>query len=244
MAVSPYNYAYPHNLRRHALEKVAAPIFIVIFGKQLYHIPSVLPGSDEMNYGWLSLVPPLLAIILAFVTREPVVSLAVACLVGVLIMGQGIVGFPALLVRTIGSEDFMWVCLIEICIGILVAFYQRCGTVDMFGQKVESLTRSRSQTQFLAWGLGLFIFFSDYFSPLFTGPVMRKLTDKAKISRPGECPSPGHGMGRLYLRPIDRDGSDFGQACSDVRFHQGHSVQLLCVFFDHDGGANFRKNHS
>jgi Na+/H+ antiporter NhaC len=136
-----------------------------------------------MDYGWLSLVPPLLAIILAFVTREPVVSLAIACLVGVLIMGQGLIGFPSLLVKTIGSEDFMWVCLIEICIGILVAFYQRCGAVDMFSRKVGPLTRSRTQTQFLGWGLGLFIFFSDYFSPLFTGPVMRKLTDKAKISR-------------------------------------------------------------
>ena len=128
-------------------------------------------------------MPPLLAIILAFVTREPVVSLAVACLVGVLIMGQGLIGFPSLLVKTIGSEEFMWVCLIEICIGILVAFYQRCGAVDMFSRRVGPLTKSRSHTQFLGWGLGLFIFFSDYFSPLFTGPVMRKLTDKAKISR-------------------------------------------------------------
>lgn len=136
-----------------------------------------------MDYGWLSLLPPLLAIALAFLTREPVISLAVACLVGVLIMGQGLIGFPALLVRTLGSEDFMWVCLIEICIGILVAFYQRCGAVDMFGRRVRKLTKSRSQTQFLGWGVGLFIFFSDYFSPLFTGPVMRKLTDKARISR-------------------------------------------------------------
>ncbi|MDH4217318.1 MAG: transporter [Candidatus Aminicenantes bacterium] len=136
-----------------------------------------------MNYGWLSLIPPLLAIVLAFITREPVISLAVACVVGVLIMGQGLVGFPELLVKTLGSKDFMWVCLIEICIGILVAFYQRCGAVDMFGRRVSHLTRSRSQTQFLGWGLGLFIFFSDYFSPLFTGPVMRNLTDKARISR-------------------------------------------------------------
>ncbi len=136
-----------------------------------------------MNYGWLSLVPPLLAIALAFITREPVISLAVACLIGVFFMGQGLIGFPALLVRTLGSEDFMWVCLIEICIGILVAFYQRSGAVDMFGRRVRGLTKSRSQIQFLGWGLGLFIFFSDYFSPLFTGPVMRKLTDKARISR-------------------------------------------------------------
>jgi len=136
-----------------------------------------------MNYGWLSLIPPLLAILLAFLTREPVFSLAVACLAGVLLMGQGAGGFPELLAKTLGDRDFMWVCLIEICIGILVAFYQRCGAVNMFSQKVKFITKTRKQTQFLGWILGMFIFFSDYFSPLFVGPVMRKLTDRHKISR-------------------------------------------------------------
>lgn len=136
-----------------------------------------------MDYGWLSLIPPLLAIFLAFLTKEPIFSLAVACLVGILIMGQGLLGFPELLVTTLGSRDFMWVCLVEICIGILVAFYQRCGSVSLFASRVEPLTKSREKTQFLGWGLGMFIFFSDYFSPLFVGPVMRKLTDKARISR-------------------------------------------------------------
>lgn len=46
---------------------------------------------------WTSIIPPLLAIILAFITREAVFSLAIACLAGVLIMGQGIAGFPGLL---------------------------------------------------------------------------------------------------------------------------------------------------
>ncbi|MGD9345672.1 MAG: Na+/H+ antiporter NhaC family protein [Candidatus Aminicenantes bacterium] len=136
-----------------------------------------------MDYGWLSLVPPLLAILLAFLTREPVLSLAVACLAGVLLMGQGLLGFPELLARSLGNRDFMWVCLVEICIGILVAFYQRCGSVHMFSQRVLSLTKSRIQTQLMAWGLGMFIFFSDYFSPLFVGPVMRNLTDRARVSR-------------------------------------------------------------
>ena len=115
-----------------------------------------------MDYGWLSLIPPLLAILLAFLTREPIFSLALACLLGVLLMGQGLIGFPELLIKTLGSREFMWVCLIEVCIGILVAFYQRCGAVDMFSRRVKSLTRTRSQTQFLGWGLGMFIFFSDY----------------------------------------------------------------------------------
>jgi len=136
-----------------------------------------------MDYGWYSLLPPLLAILLAFITREPVFSLAVACLVGVFLMGQGILGFPELLVKSLGNRDFMWVCLIEICIGILVAFYQRSGSVSLFSRRIGNLTQSREKTQFLGWGLGMFIFFSDYFSPLFVGPVMRKLTDKARISR-------------------------------------------------------------
>ncbi len=136
-----------------------------------------------MDYGWLSLIPPLLAILLAFLTREPVFSLAIACLAGVLLMGQGLLGFPELLARSLGNRDFMWICLVEICIGILVAFYQRCGAVNMFSLRAKSLTKSRVQTQMLAWSLGMFIFFSDYFSPLFVGPVMRNLTDKARISR-------------------------------------------------------------
>ena len=136
-----------------------------------------------MQPSWTSIIPPLLAIILAFITREAVFSLAIACLAGVLIMGQGIAGFPDLLTRSLGREDFIWICLVEFFIGILVAFYQRCGAVAMFTHRAEKWAKTRRQTTSLGWGLGLFIFFSDYFSPLFVGPVMRELTDKQKISR-------------------------------------------------------------
>jgi Na+/H+ antiporter NhaC len=136
-----------------------------------------------LSYGWLSLVPPLLAIVLAFLTRDAVFSLALACFAGVLLMGQGLAGFPELLVTALGNRDFMWICLVEFCIGILVAFYQRSGAVLMFSQRVRPWTRTREGTQTLAWGLGLFIFFSDYFSPLFVGPVMRDMTDRARVSR-------------------------------------------------------------
>lgn len=136
-----------------------------------------------MQPNWTSIIPPLLAIILAFITREAVFSLAIACMAGVLVMGQGIVGFPALLTRSLGREDFVWICMVEIFIGVLVAFFQRCGAIVMFTQRSERWARTRRQVTSLGWGLGLFIFFSDYFSPLFVGPVMRNLTDKHGISR-------------------------------------------------------------
>ncbi|MFQ5790107.1 MAG: transporter, partial [Acidobacteriota bacterium] len=136
-----------------------------------------------MDASWTSIVPPLLAVALAFITREAVISLALACLAGVLLMGQGIQGFPALVTRSLGNEGFIWICTIEFCIGVLVAFFQRSGAVSMFTARAESWAKSRKQVSVLGWGLGLFIFFSDYFSPLFVGPVMRNLTDKYRIAR-------------------------------------------------------------
>ncbi|MCP4709025.1 MAG: transporter [Planctomycetes bacterium] len=136
-----------------------------------------------MEPHWTSIVPPLLAVVLAFVTREAVISLAAACLAGVLLMGEGIIGFPELIKRALGNEEFIWICMIELCIGVLVAFFQRSGAVRMFTGQAGRWATSRKKVNILAWLLGLFIFFSDYFSPLFVGPIMRDLTDKYRISR-------------------------------------------------------------
>ncbi len=136
-----------------------------------------------MEPNWTSVVPPVLAVVLAFVTRDAVVSLLVACVVGVLLLGQGVQGFPALLTRSLGTAAFIWVCTIELSIGVLVAFLQRSGAIDLFRRRASRLVTNRKQVGFLGWSLGLSVFFSDYFSPLFVGPVMRDLTDRYRISR-------------------------------------------------------------
>ncbi len=136
-----------------------------------------------MELTWISVIPPLLAVVLAFATRDAVVSLLTACFVGVLLLGEGLAGFPDFLIRALSSKDFIWVCLLEFCIGILVAFFQRTGAVKLFTESVGNWVHTRKQVGGLGWGLGITIFFSDYFSPLFVGPVMRTLTDKYKISR-------------------------------------------------------------
>ena len=69
--------------------------------------------------GPLSLVPAAVAVILAFTTRNTVFSLAVACLVGVLVAGEGLLGFPKLLVGALGTESFSWILLLEFFIGKL-----------------------------------------------------------------------------------------------------------------------------
>ncbi|HBQ00578.1 MAG TPA: transporter, partial [Gammaproteobacteria bacterium] len=82
--------------------------------------------------GPLSLIPATVAILLAFITRNTVFSLAVACLAGVLVAGEGLLGFPNLLVGALGNEDFSWIFLLELFIGILIAFFQRTGAILNF----------------------------------------------------------------------------------------------------------------
>ena len=140
-------------------------------------------SDPPIEFGLWSLVPALLAVVLAFVTREAVFSLLVACIAGVLIAGDGLLGVPDLLQRAMGDADFVWVLLVEISIGVLVAFLLKSGATGQFTRLMQHRLRSARGVQLFGWLLGMLIFFSDYFSPLLTGPVMRPLTDRARISR-------------------------------------------------------------
>lgn len=138
---------------------------------------------EVMDLGILSLVPAVIAIVLSFVTRNTVVSLALACLTGTLIAGQGLLGFPTLLKTSLGSTSFAWVMLLNTFIGIIVAFFQKTGAIQGFSQYMQEKKLSRKAVQLVAWFLGMFVYFSDSFSPLFVGTTMRSISDKARISR-------------------------------------------------------------
>ena len=140
-----------------------------------------MEASDYL--GPLSLIPASVAIILAFATRNTVFSLAVACLAGVLVAGEGLLGFPALLVGALGNEGFSWILLLEFFIGMLIAFFQRTGAILNFSLFIEQREMTRKKVQLIAWFMGMFVYFSDYFSPLFVGSTMRALSDRFKISR-------------------------------------------------------------
>ena len=139
--------------------------------------------ETPVDLGPLSLVPASVAILLAFLTRNTVLSLAVACLAGVLVAGDNLLGFPRLLVSALGNEDFSWIFLLELFIGILIAFFQRTGAILNFSSFIERRRMTRKRVQLIAWFMGMFVYFSDYFSPLFVGSTMRALSDRFKISR-------------------------------------------------------------
>jgi len=135
------------------------------------------------NLGILSLIPASVAILLAFITRNTIFSLAVACFVGVIVSGQGLIGFPNLLKNALGNTNFSWILLLEFFIGISIAFFQRTGAIHNFSKFIASKEMTRIRVQLIAWFMGMFVYFSDYFSPLFVGSTMRDLSDRFKISR-------------------------------------------------------------
>ncbi len=139
--------------------------------------------AEIINMGFISIIPAIIAIVLSFVTRNTIVSLVVACITGTLLAGEGLLGFPTLLKNSLGTTSFSWVMLLNTFIAIIVAYFQKTGAIQSFSQMIHDKNLSRRGAQLMAWVLGIFVYFSDSFSPLFVGTTMRSITDKAKISR-------------------------------------------------------------
>ncbi len=139
--------------------------------------------QEVVNMGFISIIPAIIAIVLSFVTRNTIVSLMSACIVGTLLAGQGIMGFPTLLKTSLGTTSFAWIMLLNTFIGILVAYFQKTGAIQGFTQYMKNKKLSRAKVQLTSWVLGMFVYFSDSFSPLFVGATMRSVSDEAKVSR-------------------------------------------------------------
>jgi Na+/H+ antiporter NhaC len=134
--------------------------------------------------GIISLLPVILTLVLAFTTKDAIISLIVGCISGVMIAGfDPATGMSKLFQHALGNADFIWVIMIEIAIGIMIAFYFKAGVINAFAEVASKRIKTRRQASGIGWVMGVLIFFSDYFSPLFSGPIARPLTDKHKISR-------------------------------------------------------------
>lgn len=144
----------------------------------------------EISYGWLSIVPPLVAIGLAILARQVVVSLLAGVWTGWVIMAGG-----HLLIGTRDTVDAIlavfgeaWqtrVILFTLLMGSLLILMQRSGGVEGFVHWVQRWrwARSRRGAQLMAWALGLGVFIESTITCLVVGTVSRPLFDKLKISR-------------------------------------------------------------
>lgn len=139
------------------------------------------------HMGILSIVPPLVAIILAIWTKRVILSLFLGVLVGILIYTQSIgatlVELTETLVANMTDDWNGRVMLFTVLLGGLLGVMFSSGGSHAFGESATKFITSRKGAQFGTWVLGVLIFFDDYFNTLTVGSVMRNITDRYQISR-------------------------------------------------------------
>ena len=144
---------------------------------------------DPFDAGWLSLLPPIIAITLALITKEVISSLFLGILSGTVIyclgMGTGdLIIKPVEIAFTtmVNKVDFNIIIFCTL-LGALVFTISRAGGTRAYGNWATKRIKSKRVAMLSTGGLGAFIFIDDYFNCLTVGTVMRPVTDRYKISR-------------------------------------------------------------
>ena len=134
----------------------------------------------------LSILPPIIAIGLALITKEVISSLLVGILAGTLIYSQGnVVGMVTSAFELMGSKigDNVNILIFLGLLGALVVIVTRAGGSAAYGDWASRKISNRRGAALATSALGCLIFIDDYFNCLSVGTVMRPVTDKHRISR-------------------------------------------------------------
>ena len=144
---------------------------------------------------WLSLIPPLVAIILALIFKEVIISLVIGIWSGAFIafgmkfgsitaiLGSFFAVFDHYILESLNDSGHLSVIIFSLLIGAMVALISKNGGMMGVVKALSKYAKSAKSTQFITWLLGVAIFFDDYANTLIVGNTMRAATDKFRISR-------------------------------------------------------------
>lgn len=140
------------------------------------------------HFGIWGLIPPVLTITLAFITKDVIVSLFLGIISGALIAAGGnpivaILNLTDLMADVLSDGWNIRIFLFCALLGGLVGMLSRTGSANAFGLWARKKINSPKTSLLLAWLCGIIIFIDDYFNSLAVGTVMRPIADKNKVSR-------------------------------------------------------------
>ncbi|MBP9988525.1 MAG: Na+/H+ antiporter NhaC family protein [Ruminococcus sp.] len=144
-------------------------------------------GSGAVRASWWALVPPVIAIGLALITREVYSSLFVGILSGAIIGSE--FSFTGTMDILTGDglisavSDTAGIFIFLVVLGVIVALINKSGGSAAFGNWAKTHIKSRTGAILATFVLGVLIFIDDYFNCLTVGSVMRPVTDAHRVSR-------------------------------------------------------------
>ena len=133
---------------------------------------------------WWSLVPPLLAIVLALATKEVYSSLFIGVAAGALLYTgfhpwEAFVAFFEIMKNSMNLN----ILIFDVLLGMIIVLMSKSGGSAAYGKWAGSKIKSKKSAMLATTGLGVLIFVDDYFNCLTVGSVMRPVTDRYKVSR-------------------------------------------------------------
>ncbi len=162
-------------------------LLLVVFTVTVFAATEGAAETNPFISTFWSLVPPLVAIVLALITKEVYSSLFVGIVVGGLFYNNfNVVGtvdsvVQAGLIDAVSGTAGIFVFLV--LLGVMVALINKAGGSAAFGRWAQTHIKSRVGAMLATFVLGVLIFIDDYFNCLTVGSVMRPVTDAQKISR-------------------------------------------------------------
>lgn len=144
---------------------------------------------EAINIGWLSVLPPLIAIVLALISKEVISSLLVGILSGAFLYsintGGGVVKTVDITFSVMAEKmcDNINIIIFLGLLGALVVIVTKAGGSKAYGEWATKKIKTQTGAKLATSALGALIFIDDYFNCLTVGTVMRPVTDKYKMSR-------------------------------------------------------------
>jgi len=137
------------------------------------------------DFGALSIAPPVLAIVLAILTRKAVLSLFLGIWSGAVIVtgGLGIVQTFEWIVAAISDEFQATILVFTLLLGSGVAMVWNLGGTAAVREWALARLDSQRKAGLVAWGLGIVLFFDDYANTAIVGSAMKDVSDRLRISR-------------------------------------------------------------
>ena len=153
-----------------------------------------LTVSNAEEFGIFTLIPPIVAILLAFITKNVVISLFIGVLSGGFILnltGFNVFGaltqaFLDFIDRALNSLSDPWnagIVMQVLVIGGVINLVAKMGGAKAIAEALAKKAKTAKSAQLITWFLGICVFFDDYANSLIVGPIMRPVADKMKISR-------------------------------------------------------------
>ena len=144
---------------------------------------------ETMNFGFISVLPPIIAIALALITKEVYSSLFIGILIGGAIYAGGsfTVFFEHVLqdgmVSQLSDSWNVGILIFLVILGVMVCLMNKAGGSAAFGNWAKKHIKTKTGAQLATIALGVMIFIDDYFNCLTVGSVMKPVTDNYKISK-------------------------------------------------------------